>query len=550
MKYEIRLVSCALCFLILAGTQAQNTNIIPRPQEITWGADHFTLDQRVQIAHFETYPEIGGILQALIKKTTGFTLEISDSKPAAGPMIAFKLQQNLAHEAYSLAIKKTGIEISASDKAGWFYGVQSLGQMLFAHAEKFVHASSLTLPELNIKDSPRFSWRAYMLDEGRYFKGMDQVKMLLDEMALLKMNVFHWHLVDDQGWRIEIKKYPLLTEIGSKRISTQVGPLKWDSPIQSAEVHEGFYTQEEIREIVQYAGERHITIVPEIEMPGHSSAAIAAYSWLGTAKKEIDVPIRFGVGKDVYDVSDPRVNQFLRDVLDEVLELFPSKVIHIGGDEVKYDHWKSSKSVQAYMREHGLESPAELQVYFTNAISQYLHSKGRRMMGWNEIMGHKLHEYQDKEDTRSDQKLASETVVHFWKGDLSLASLAASNGYDIVNSLHSETYLDYSYTSIPLARAYAFDPVPQGLDTKYHDKVIGSGCQMWGEWIPTNGHMHFQTFPRIAAYAEGFWTQADKKDFDVFQVALKHLLRHWKQEGIYYAPDEVIHGEDEKEKPN
>ena len=211
----------------------------------------------------------------------------------------------------------------------------------------------------------------------------------------------------------KIKKYPLLTQIGSKRISTQVGPLKWDSPIQSAEPHEGFYTQKEIKEIVKYANERHITVVPEIEMPGHSSAAIASYPWLGTAKKEIEVPIKFGVGKDVYDVSDPKVVQFLTDVLDEVIDLFPSKVIHIGGDEVKYNHWKSSETVQNYMKVKGLDTPAELQVFFTNSISQYLQSKDRRMMGWNEIMGHNLHEYQDTADTKTNQQLAKATVVHF-----------------------------------------------------------------------------------------------------------------------------------------
>ncbi len=272
-------------------------------------------------------------------------------------------------------------------------------------------------------------------------------------------------------------------------------------------------------------------------MPGHSSAAIASYSWLGTAKKEIDVPIRFGVGKDVYDVADPEVQQFLTDVLDEVMDLFPSKVIHIGGDEVKYSHWKASGSVQAYMKEHGLDTPAELQVYFTNGISQYLHSKGRRMMGWNEIMGHNLHEYQDEADTKSDQELAKETVVHFWKGDVAMASLSASNGYEIVNSLHSETYLDYDYKAIPLSRAYAFDPVPAKLDPEYHDKVIGTGCQMWGEWIPTNGHMHFFTFPRIAAYAEVGWTEKEHKNFKNFESSLQYLKRGWKQKGIYYAPD-------------
>jgi hexosaminidase len=369
---------------------------------------------------------------------------------------------------------------------------------------------------------------------------MEQVKLLLEEMALLKMNVFHWHLVDDQGWRIEIQKYPLLTEVGSKRKSTQVGPLRWQSPIQSGEPHAGYYTREEIREVLKYAEDRHITVVPEIEMPGHSSAAIAAYPWLGTAKNEIEVPTVFGVGQDVYDVSDPKVYQFLTDVLDEVTDLFPSKVIHIGGDEVRYNHWKASETVQAYMKANNLATPADLQVFFTNSISQYLESKGRRMMGWNEIMGHHLHEYQDETDTETRQQLAAGSVVHFWKGDVELATHAASNGYDIVNSLHTFTYLDYDYRQIPLSRAYAFDPVPQKLATEFHDKVIGTGCQMWGEWIPTIGHMHFQVFPRIAAYAEVGWTKREHKDFDKFKQALKVLQQRWKEKGIYYAPDEVV----------
>jgi hexosaminidase len=364
-------------------------------------------------------------------------------------IIQFKLNKNFAKEAYELIVSRTGIQIIASNNTGWFYGVQSLMQLFPMLPDSIESVSSVKIPEVAIKDSPRFSWRAFMLDEARYFKGVEQVKIILDEMAFLKMNVFHWHLTDDQGWRIEIKKYPLLTQIGSKRKSTQVGPLKWKSPIQSAEPHEGFYTQQEIKEIVKYAKERHINIIPEIEMPGHSSAAIASYSWLGTTKKEIEVPIKFGVGKDVYDVTDPKVYQFLTDVLDEVMVLFPSKVIHIGGDEVKYNNWKSSETVQAFMKEKRLETPAELQIFFTNNISQYLKSKGRIMMGWNEIMGHNLHEYQDAEDTKSKQQLAKGTIIHFWKGDVTLATQAARNGYEIVNSLHSNTYLDYDYNSIP-----------------------------------------------------------------------------------------------------
>jgi hexosaminidase len=222
------------------------------------------------------------------------------------------------------------------------------------------------------------------------------------------------------------------------------------------------------------------------------------------------------------------------------MALFPSQVIHIGGDEVKYNHWKNSAAVREYMYQKDLKTPADLQVYFTNNISNYLQGKDRRMMGWNEIMGHNLHFYQDKKDTETTQKLAKETIVHFWKGDNELLTTAASNGYEIVNSLHSYTYLDYTYTVLPLSKAYAFDPIPEKLDPKYHDKIIGLGAQMWGEWIPTNGEMHFKVFPRIAAYAEIGWTKKENKDFAAFTSALKHLQKRWTAKGIYFASDEFV----------
>ncbi|MCL4107382.1 UNVERIFIED_CONTAM: hypothetical protein GTU68_067293 [Idotea baltica] len=528
-----------LTFICFSHITAQKVNIIPYPVEVVLGEDSLEINEDFKIISSSLDKESASFLQRDIKDISGINLELLEAKNGAENTIKFIIDQNLAKEAYELQVGKSGVTISASNSTGWFYGTQSLLQLIPFSALKEKSRTSFKIPLVSIKDSPRFSWRAYMLDEARYFKGMDQVKLLLDEMAFLKMNVFHWHLTDDAGWRIEIKKYPLLTEIGSKRKSTQIGPEKWNSSIQSGEPHEGFYTQEEIKEIVEYASDRHITIVPEIEMPGHSSAAIAAYPWLGTNKDEIEVPIVFGVGTDVYDVADPIVYKFLTDVLDEVIALFPSKVIHIGGDEVKYNHWKESESVQAYMKENNLETPAGLQVFFTNRISLYLQGKGRRMMGWNEIMGHNVHDYQDAKDTESDQKLASNTVVHFWKGDIEKLTDAASNGYDIVNSLHSSTYLDYNYKSIPLKKAYSFDPIPEKLEPEFHDKVIGTGCQMWGEWIPTAGNMHFLTFPRIAAYSEVGWTRKVNKDYDHFKSSLVNLQERWTKKGIYYAPDSV-----------
>lgn len=521
-----------LLILMVTATHSQKVNIIPQPNEMNLQGGYFTFTRLLIHTNSKSQATAKYLLQEL-KKISRKSYYLRLNEQPSSNYISFDKNTTLSKEAYELRIADNGISITAAGPTGWFYGTQSLLQ-IFTQYEKN-RGQTTSLPKLTIKDQPAFQWRAYMLDEARYFKGAQQVKMLLDEMAYLKMNVFHWHLVDDQGWRIEIKKYPLLTKIGSKRKSTQIGPKQWESPIQSGEPHEGFYTQEEIKEIIAYAQERHITIVPEIEMPGHSTAAIASYPWLGTSGQKIDVPIKFGVGKDVYNVTSPRVNQFLKDVLDEVMALFPSEVIHIGGDEVKYNHWKNSRSVNDFMRKKGLKSPADLQVYFTNSISNYLQSKGRRMMGWNEILGHNLHYFQDKKDTQTSQELAKNSVVHFWKGDVELATNAAKKGYDIVNSLHSSTYLDYTYKAIPLKKAYDFNPIPKGLDVKFHSKIIGLGTQMWGEWIPTNGEMHYQTFPRIAAYSEVGWTKQENKSYYRFLLGLSYLKDRWKAKDIYFA---------------
>lgn len=374
-----------------------------------------------------------------------------------------------------------------------------------------------------------------MLDEGRYFKGEQVVKQILDQMALLKMNVFHWHLTDDQGWRIEIRKYPLLTKVGSKRDSTQTGvwPSGWKSNVYDGVPHEGYYTQQQIKDIVRYAADRHITIVPEIEMPGHASAAIAAYPYLGADNKPIKVPVKFGVQYNVFNVADPKVERFIENVLDEVLDLFPSNVIHIGGDEVRYDQWKNSAQVQAYLKEHGLGSPADLQVSFTNNISHWLEAKHRRMMGWNEILGGKVHDYNQGE--AAGQKLSQTAIVQFWVGDTSLVSHAVAEGYDIVNSLSDFTYLDYDDKAIGLEKAYSFDPIPAGLPAKDTVKILGLGCQMWGEWIPTVDKMNEHIYPRIAAYAETGWTSRENKSYSKFTGRLQAMEEYWTSQGIHFT---------------
>jgi hexosaminidase len=515
-----------LVFLFSINLKAQNNvAIIPQPNHVELKSDKafiFSDEKTIQIN--SQSKRIAEILQNDLKKEKNIQVKTSPIEKKSN--IVFKLDNNVNKEAYLLEVDSKRITITASGQTGWFYGVQSLKQLL---------AKSNKIPAMIVKDEPRFGWRAYMLDESRYFQGAKFVKQLLDEMALLKMNVFHWHLTDDGGWRIEIKKYPLLTEVGSKRTDSEIGT--WKSGKTSGQPHEGFYTQEQIRDIVAYASERNIIIVPEFEMPGHSSAAIAAYTWLGTSGKDIDVPVKFGRHYDNYDVTKPEVEQFVKDVLLEIFDLFPSEVIHIGGDEVGYKSWEDSEHVQKYMKENGINTAADLQIYFVNKISKFIEQNGRRMMGWNEIMGKNIHKgfEEKKHDKEAETKLAQNVVVHFWKGNLELATEAAEKGYDIVNSLHSNTYLDYGYKNISLKKAYNFNPIPDGLDIKYHKNIFGLGCQMWTEWTPTNNDVAYQSFPRIAAYAEVGWTRVENKNFGNFKTTLRQLQLRWDSLNINYA---------------
>jgi hexosaminidase len=303
--------------------------------------------------------------------------------------------------------------------------------------------------------------------------------------------------------------------------------------------HSGFYTQAQIKEIIKYAADRHITIIPEIEMPGHASAAIASYPWLGAENKQIEVPISFGIKLDVFNVANPRVKQFLHDVLDEVMTLFPSKVVHIGGDEVKYDQWKASVAVNEYMKANNIKSPADLQIDFTNGISNYLEQHGHRMIGWNDILGG-LHGNNDSTDASAKQKLSQGTIIQFWTGDPEIVTQAVLKGHDVVNSYWNNTYLDYDYNTTPLVKAYEFNPVPASLPQNLHQKILGVGAQMWGEWIPTVERMNYLIYPRIAALAEVGWTGNERKDFDRFVKSLSsYFINNWKDKGISILPEQI-----------
>lgn len=518
--------------------------VIPEPQEITYERGIFEIKNQISVAYPQELSNEVFLMKEWFVDDFDTRLELLKDKKK-GTIILSLDPDTLKglKEGYIINIQRKNIKIIANSSAGILYGIQTLRQILHKNNGSWIAQMG------TIKDYPTLEWRSLMLDEARYFKGKDVVLRLLDNMAQLKFNVFHWHLTDDTGWRIEIKKYPKLTEIGAYRDSSEING--WYSNVYDGKPHGGFYTQNEIKEIIEYAKVRHIMIIPEIEMPGHASAATSSYPWLGTTKgpsKEVHpdayvykqwgkVLCSFGIDLDVFNIADPRVIDFLKDVLEEVITLFPSPVVHIGGDEVPYRYWKASKEMQQYMKVHGFKTCSEFQIYFTNQMSEWLASKNHRMMGWNEIMGMKVHDNQSQDDFNNiSQSLASGTIVQFWQGNPDMIKQTIEKGYDIVNSYSDYTYLDFDYQRIPLSKAYSFQPVPDGLTTEQQKKVLGFGCQMWCEWIPTETIMNRQVYPRIAAYAECGWTNPPKKDYNRFIYSLEYFLKKWEKQGIACGP--------------
>lgn len=510
--------NCLLYFLfsIIGLKLSAQLSLIPWPNKVEQLRGKLQLSGTVTVAADSAFSDALEELRTIFSQRGIQTQTNAGAKKA---QIVLTVSEKGQAESYTLSTKGK-ITIEAKDPKGAFYAVKTLKQLLTnATGGK---SGRISIPVVLIEDQPAYAWRAFMLDEARYFKGMDVVKKLLDDMADLKMNVFHWHLTDDQGWRIAIRRFSRLAEVGGKRKNSQTGG--WESTEYNNQVHEGFYTQEQIREIVQYAAQRQIDVVPEIEMPGHSAAAIAAYPWLGMLKdSSIQVPGKFGKHPEVLDVTDVKVIWFYEEILKEVMELFPYGVIHIGGDEVNFGQWKNSEKVQAYMKKNKLATPGDLQVHFTNRISQFISSKGKRMMGWNDVLGGKLLDWQGEENMKVTETLAPNTIIHFWKGDEELMRSALSKGFALVNSNEQFTYLDYSLETTPLEKAYGFNPLPEGLPESQQKQLLGLGCQMWGEWIPDVSIMNKRIYPRIAAFAETGWTQTKYKNFERFKKGLQPL---------------------------
>lgn len=522
----MRLNFLVCLFLFFAtGLFASNRDglpIVPKPQQETVTGAHVIFGNEWKVC---MDPEAKGSSHYIssVLKECGIQARFTTSKQHADLILDLHPDMSKNREAYRLSVSKNRkIRLSAASRNGLLHALQSLRQIISRQE------NGIMLPVCRIMDEPAFRWRAFMLDESRHFQGMETVKKLLDEMSYLKMNTFHWHLVDDPGWRIEIKKYPELTAVGSKRDFSHrdLTPEQWEERFPERKM---YYSQDEVREIVRYAGERGIQVVPEIEVPGHASASIAAYPWLGASSQRQGS----GVWGDLYDVTDPKVETFVRDVLDEVITLFPSKIIHIGGDEANYTHWRNNPQIVRFMKDQGIPTFADLQLWSINRFSKYLESKGVRMMGWNEITGDNIRGEAHLEASRSE-KLARGTLVHFWDGDIGLINKAIDEGYEVVNSNRHYTYLDYPYEVTPLEKVYSFHPIPDGLATEKVSWVAGIGCQIWGEYTPDLGRLYHQTFPRIAACAECGWTKVENKDYNAFRNRVKKTERRWREMGYLH----------------
>jgi hexosaminidase len=461
----------------------------------------------------------------LMRRTSGLLLTAGDEQAAGG--IAFREVPGMKPESYSLEVKPSGATVTASDQAGLFYGGVTLWQLLTRQgAGNIVEAQAVI-----IDDAPRFAWRGLMLDSARHFQSPEYVKRLIDWMSAHKLNILHWHLVDDQGWRIEIKKYPRLTGIGAWRVPAGEAPLADIDPATGRPRQiGGFYTQDQIRDIVAYARARSITIVPEIEMPGHALSAIRAYPALGTMKPPVGIESHWGVFPYLYNVED-RTFAFLEDVLGEVLDLFPGTFIHVGGDEAVKDQWKASPAVQAKMRELGISSENAMQSWFIGRIGKYLEARGRRLVGWDEIL---------------DGGIPANATVMSWRG-IDGAIKAAQAGHDAVLAAAPTLYFDHLQggTSseppgrggvITLADVYAFDPAPDTLTSEQQRHILGVQGNLWTEHVRTEERAAHMAFPRASAVAEVGWSATEGRSFGGFVQRLVPQLDRLSMLGLAAAP--------------
>ncbi|MGQ7870938.1 beta-N-acetylhexosaminidase [Sunxiuqinia sp. sy24] len=514
----------SVLFVLTSFTGLLAQDIIPKPKSYTTNGEVFKLTSDVQILYSGNLKEMAEYLGASLSPATGWDFEINKSKSAKEKSIVLSIDnsKNIAKEGYQLSVTKNRVEIVGADPAGVFNGIQTMLQMLPVEIYNLQRQKNVDweIEGAEIADAPLYPWRGVMLDVSRYWYGKDYVLHLIDMMGMYKMNVLHLHLIDDAGWRLEIKKYPKLTSIGAWR----------------GEGHErtgGYYTQEDIKEIVAYASLRNVDVIPEIEIPAHTLAAISAYPWLSCTEEQHVVPLQHFISRDLYCVGKESTFEFLEDVFKETFELFPSRYLHVGGDEARYDRWIKCEHCQARKKELGLESEKELQVYFTNRIQEMAAKYGKTIVGWDEII---------------ERGLDDKAVGMVWHAKEKAIS-GTKEGHDVVMALTGHCYFDVAESKIPgevkaatwlkpisLEKVYALNPMIDGLDEKYRPQVLGAHATLWSdqfihgtilqEIAPINEnrsekYMDYLTFPRMAALAEVCWTPRELQSWSDFENRMK-----------------------------
>ncbi|MFC4870730.1 beta-N-acetylhexosaminidase [Negadavirga shengliensis] len=553
LLFGLGMLSIAYCQSYWAQAQS-SVSIIPQPKSIDVREGAFILHPGTAIvAKSDDTRKTAALFNEFLKSGSGFDLKISLIDQDRQAIILEESNKFDNKEAYSLTVNDEKILIKGSS-AGIFYGMQSLLQLMENHDGQVV------IPSVNIEDEPAFGYRGIMLDVARHFFTTDQIKKMIDMMAYFKFNRLHWHLTEDQGWRLEIKKYPKLTEISAWRDSTIIGQYYDFKPfIYDGKKHGGYYTQEEAREIVRYASERKITVIPEIELPGHSSAVLAAYPELGSFEvKEgkalpgsiaatnqkgepldndlsTDVPGYWGVHYNIYGPTE-NAFRFLEDVLTEVMAIFPSEYIHIGGDEVPKDHWETSEIAQRVIKKEKLEDEHELQSFFIRRIEKFLNKNGRKLIGWDEIL---------------EGGLAPNATVMSWRGEKG-GIAAAKMGHDVIMTPNSHLYFDHYQAQdksteplaiggfLPLDKVYSYSPIPDTLNADERKHVLGVQANLWTEYIPTNNKMEYFLFPRALALSEVAWKKKEEKDFQEFSLErLPKTLKALEERNVFFRIPEA-----------
>ncbi len=535
---QIQLFLFSWLLLVLSACSSHDgskTPLIPKPNQINYHSETFDLTEKtvLVVEAAELLPGIE-VFNERIANHSKSKLKVAESG-SADSNITIKLNSNLSEEGYHLEIAKHSVIIEAATANGVFYALQTFLQMcpsdLLTEGGKREFNYSVTTA--TIDDSPQFPWRGMMLDVSRHFFTKEEVKELIDYLAFHKINVFHWHLVDDQGWRIEIKKYPKLTEVGAWRVDRE--HLPWSARPQMKEgekaTYGGFYTQDEIKEVVEYAQKRFVTVVPEIEMPGHTTSSLAAYPEYSCTGGPFNVvPGGLWPITDIYCAGNDATFSFIEDVLTEVMDLFPSKYIHIGGDEANKAEWEKCPKCQARIKKEKLADEHALQSYFIKRIEKFLMANNRTLIGWDEIL---------------EGGLAPNATVMSWRG-FAGGIEAANNGHNVIMSPTSHCYLDYYQGPmdaeptafngyIPLQKVYDFNPIPAELSAENAKHILGGQGNLWTEQVPTKEHMQYMTFPRMAAMAEVLWTNQKNRNWDDFSKRIGQMIFTYDRMGLNYA---------------